>query len=93
MSLRDDVEEVKRKAEILENESFAMELLQEAKKINKRTFTMWLVTFLFMVGLVAYVIYLKCDEVTTTSEISVEDVETIDGSTIKIGDDYWEKSK
>ena len=93
MSLREDVEKIERKARKIETESIAMELLTEAKKINRRTFIMWLVTFIFMVVLIAYVIYLKCDEITTTSEISIEDVETIDSSTIKIGDDIWEKSR
>jgi len=93
MGLKEDVEKIKKKASILEKESLAMELLTEVNKINKRTFIMWIITFIFMVLLIGYIIYLKNDNVITTSEISVEDVEKIDSSTIKIGDDIWEKSQ
>ena len=89
--MREEINSLKKQLEEVKNESLAMELLREAKKTNRRTFIMWIITFIFMIFLVGYVIYLKCDDITTTSEITIDEVEKIDNSTIKIGDDIWEK--
>lgn len=89
--MREDLNNAKKELNQLKNESFGMELLREAKTVNKRLFAMWLITFIMLMCLVSYVIYLKCTEITNTSEISIEDVETVESSTIKIGDDIWEK--
>lgn len=50
-------------------ESFAMELFHDMKKQNKRIFAIWIVTFVALVCLCCYTIYLLNDIGTeTTSE-------------------------
>ena len=40
-----------------------------------------------------YLIYIKHDTAVSEETIEIDDVETIDNSHIKIGDDIWEKSE
>lgn len=69
-----------------EQQSMAMELLQDLKKQNKRLFIIWIITFVALVGVVGYTIYLLNDYTTIeTSEQSIEDVNAIHNSTIKNG--------
>lgn len=93
MSLKEDIEELKMKAEELEKESFAMELLKDSKKQNLRLFWIWIITFLALIGVSCYLIYVMNDIGVSEEKIEIEDVETIDNSHIKIGDDVWEKSE
>ena len=74
-----------------EQQSFAMEFVKTLKLQNKRLFICWLVTFLAFIGLLGYTIWLLNDITVETQEIAIEDVNTIDSSNIKIGDDVWEK--
>lgn len=96
MSLREDVEKVQDK---IEKTSVAMELLEYSKeqnkqleKNNKRMFIVWIITFIGLIVSLGYIVYLLNDitEIEDSS-IDIEDVETIDNSHIKIGDDIWEK--
>lgn len=75
----------------MKEKTFAMELLGDLKKANKRMFIIWICTFFGLLLSVGYVIYLLND--INTETIDIQEVESIDGSTIKIGDDLWEKSK
>lgn len=53
--------------------SFAMELLTDFKKQNKRMFVIWIITFLTLIGLTCYTIYLLNDIGTieeTTQEVT-----------------------
>ena len=78
------------------NDSLAMELLiyskEQNKKLdnaNKKLFVIWIITFIFLIGVVCYTIYLLNDISTiTTSEQTIEGVETIDSSNIVNGDMY-----
>lgn len=88
--MRDDIMAVKKEIEKLKEESVAMELLKDVRKTNKRLFVIWIVTFLTLVGVACYVFYLKNDSETVTDTIKVNDVDKIDNSHIKIGDDIWE---
>ena len=92
MSIKEDVEKLNEK---VEQTSFAYELLSDYKKQNKRLFVVILVilSMWFLTG--AYLIYILNDVGYSeeTSTIDIEDVETIDNSHIKIGDDVWEKSE
>lgn len=92
---REEVLKMKEELKVVENQqqSFAMEFVQTLKLQNKRLFVCWLVTFIAFIGLLGYTIWLTNDIVAETQEISIEDVETIDSSTIKIGDELWEKSE
>ena len=99
MSIRDDIEKVNEK---IEETSFAMEMLQFSKEQNKQqhkhnVFLGWIIVLLVLclVGSNAYWIYEythTSDEEIVEETIDVQDVEQIDNSTIKIGDDIWEKS-
>ena len=76
--------------EVRENqESLAYELLRDYKKQTKRWFIAWIVTFLVCLSSFGYMIWLLNDFGTSEEIIEVQDVEEIDNSTIKIGDDEW----
>lgn len=99
MNIKEELEKVEEK---VEKSSFAMEMLQFSKeqnkvleKNNKRMFWIWVITFIGLVLSVGYIVYLLNDIGTTqdTDVIDIQDVETIDNSHIKIGDDTWEKSE
>jgi hypothetical protein len=82
MSIKEDIEKVQKKVNVIEEQSFAMELLQDAKITNKRLFIVWLITFVAFVGLLGYTIYLLNDissvETTTTQEVN--DINTVGGN-------------
>lgn len=71
----------------------ATEMLHILKVQNKRLLIIWLVTFIAFMGLLGYTIWLLNDieVVENTDTIDIQDVEVIDNSHIKIGDDIWEK--
>ena len=94
MGLEKDIEQIENKVEKV---SFAMEMLEYSKEQNnqlasnfKKMVIVWIITFLGLLGAVGYIIYLLNDIGTTTKEIDIEDVEVIDNSHIKIGDDIYE---
>ena len=92
MSLREDIERVENKMKRIEEESLAMELLKDARKTNKRMFVIWIVTFIILIGVTCYTIYLLNDIGSYTEETSQEvvDVDTINGSVVNKGDIYGE---
>ena len=81
----------------MEDNSFAMDLLKDYKKQNKRQFIIILVILAMWFVTIGYLVYVLNDigvvTETDTDTIDVKDVENIDNSHIKIGDDVWEKSK
>ena len=72
----------------MENESLAYELLSDMKKSNKRMFIVWIITFLALIGVTCYTIYLLNDIEYTEETIQVDDFDSIDGSDFHIGDNY-----
>ena len=94
MGMREDIMAVKKDLEEVKNESFASEILRDYKKTNKRMFAIWIITFIAFAGLLCYTIYLLNDigTIEDTNTIDIQDVENIDNSHIKIGDEIWEKS-
>lgn len=72
--MREEVMELKKEIEELRGESFAMEILADYKKQNKRLFVMWIITFLTLIALSCYTLYLVNDigtiETTVTQENS-----------------------
>lgn len=78
------------------NISWAYEVLKDNKAANKRMFIIWIITFIALVSMTCYTIYLLNDityvEDTNTETIDIDNVEQIDNSHIKIGDELWEKS-
>lgn len=78
----------------MEEQSFALDLLRDYKKQNKRQFIVILVILTMWFVTIGYLVYVLNDIGTVDeSSIDIEDVENIDNSHIKIGDDIWEKSK
>ena len=93
MGVREDLNEVKDKIKEIrkENEenSFAMELLKGYKTANRRLFTIILVILAMWFMTIGYLVYVLNDIGYTeeTSEIiDIDEVDTIDDSTIKIGE-------
>ena len=95
MNIKEEVIDMKNELEQVKSESFALELLKDQRKQNKRLFIMWLITFVMFLMLLGYTIFLLNDigVVEDNSSIDIQGVESIDSSHIKIGDDVWEKSK
>lgn len=94
MGLREEIEDMKKEVKEIEEESLAMSLLKDYKKVNERQFIIILVILGMFACLLGYTIYLLNDigVSTETDTIDIDNVETIDNSHIKIGDDVWEKS-
>ena len=92
MGMREEVLEMKKEVQEIQEHSFAMELLTDQKKQNKRQFIIILVILGMFICLLGYTIWLLNDIDTTTDTIDIDNVETVDNSHIKIGDDVWEKS-
>lgn len=96
MGVREDLNEVKDTIKEIrkENEenSFAMELLKGYKTANRRLFTIILVILAMWFMTIGYLVYVLNDIGYTEETIEIQEVETIDDSTIKIGDELWEKS-
>lgn len=72
MGAFDDLQEVKKDLKEIKQESFAMEFVKDYKKQNKRLFVMWLITFIALIALLGYTLYLHNDigveETTITQE-------------------------
>ena len=78
----------------MKEKSFALEMLQDYKKANKRQFIIIIVILVMWFLTIGYLVYLLNDiDYVDENSIDIQDVETIDNSHIKIGDDVWEKSK
>lgn len=91
MSIREDMLEMKKEVEELKQETFAMELLKDQRKQNKRLFIMWMITFLTLICVTCYTIWLLNDIGVieeTTQEIT--DFDTINGNVVNQGDIYGE---
>jgi len=91
MGLKEEMLEMKKEVKEIQEESFATQILHDYKMQNKRQFIVILVILGMFTCLLGYTIWLLNDIGTTTQSIDIEDVENIDNSHIKIGDDVWEK--
>ncbi len=77
-------EEAAKKGKQKVEESLAMKLLQDTRKLSKRWFVAWLVTFIALVGVIGGIVY-----IVLTSDIAVENVgiNTDNGTVNYIGND------
>nr|DAG64771.1 MAG TPA: hypothetical protein [Caudoviricetes sp.] len=77
-------EEAAKKGKQKVEESLAMKLLQDTRKLSKRWFVAWLVTFIALVGVIGGIVY-----IILTSDIAVENVgiNTDNGTVNYIGND------
>lgn len=88
--MKEEIEELKKEVKEINQDSFAMEMLKDYKKQNKRQFIIIIILIMcwFVTG--AYLVYLLNDigVIEETQEIS--DVDTIENSSIANGDIYGE---
>ena len=84
--IRDDIMAVKREVNELREKGFALELLSDFKKQNKRQFIIILVILGLWFLTIGYLVYVLNDIGTIeTSTQEIEDVETINNSSISNG--------
>lgn len=90
-----NIEKIGHNAKKIEQNSYALEILRLQKKENQRLFWLLIVTLIMWFLTIGYLVYTLNDTGTIADNdtIEIQDVETIDNSHIKIGDDLWEKSK
>lgn len=83
MSMKDEVLELKKELEQVREQSFAMELLQDQRKQNKRLFIIIIVILSFWFATIgAFVYYIN----TTGYEETIEYAETDNGGNACVGD-------
>lgn len=92
MSIQEDIEKIEKKAEKLEKNSFALELLEDYKKANKRMFIALILVLFMWFATIGYLVYVLNDigTIENTSTQEIEDVDSIENSNIKNGDMYGE---
>jgi flagellar basal body-associated protein FliL len=76
----------------MNEKSFAMELLQDYKKANKRLFIIIIIILAMWFCTIGYLIYILNDigTIETTSKQEIKDVDTIENSNVTNGDMYGE---
>lgn len=88
MGLREEIEDMKKEVEEIQEHSFAMELLKDQKKQNKRQFIIILVILGMWFTTIGYLVYVLNDigtETTTTTE--TYDMNTDNGNNNFVGGD------
>jgi hypothetical protein len=83
--MRDDVMEIKKELEEVREKSFAMELLKDYKKANKRQFIIILVILTMWFATIGYLVYVLNDIGVIEETQTIEDIEIIENSTIQNG--------
>lgn len=79
----------------IQETSYALDILKDYKKGFNRWHTIAIVFLVLWVITIVYLVYVLNDIGTIVEDndsIEIQDVQTIDNSHIKIGDDIWEKS-
>lgn len=82
--MREELETMKKEVEEVKEQSLAQELVSDYKIQNKRLFIIWIITFLALISVTCYTIYLINDigTETTTKTIDIEEVDNIQDSNI-----------
>lgn len=89
MTLKEEVLEMKKEVQEIQEQSFAMELLTDQKKQNKRQFIIILVILGMWFATIGYLVYVLNDIGTTTEETTTQEVtdfDTINGNIVNKGD-------
>lgn len=89
MGLKEEVLEMKKEVEKIQEHSFAMELLKDQKKQNKRMFIIILVILGMWFATIGYLVYVLNDIGTTTEETTTQEItdfDTINGNIVNKGD-------
>ena len=83
MGLREEIEDMKKEVEEIQEHSFAMELLKDQKKQNKRQFIIILVILGMWFATIGYLVYVLNDIGTETTTQEVTDIDSIKRSFVK----------
>ena len=89
MTLKEEVLEMKKEVQEIQEQSFAMELLKDQKKQNKRQFIIILVILGMWFATIGYLVYVLNDIGTTTEETTTQEItdfDTINGNIVSKGD-------
>lgn len=86
MGLKEEVLEMKKEVQEIQEQSFAMELLKDQKKQNKRQFIIILVILGMWFATVGYLVYVLNDIGTETTTQEVTDIDSIDENIVNKGD-------
>ena len=86
MTLKEEVLEMKKEVQEIQEQSFAMELLKDQKKQNKRQFIIILVILGMWFATIGYLVYVLNDIDTETTTQEVTDIDSVDGDIINKGD-------
>ena len=78
LSLKDEIKQIRE-----EENSLAYDLLRDFKKQNKRIFIIWVITFLALISVTCYTIYLLND----ISTVEIMDMDSETGTNNYIGND------
>lgn len=72
MGLKEDIAKVEKKINTIEHESFAMEMLKDQRKQNKRMFVILLVVLFMWFATIGYLVYILNDigTVEETTEVT-----------------------
>lgn len=89
-NLNRDIEKVDKK---IDEMSIAYLSIKYAKRDKIAWFVAWLITFIALLCSLIYIQKINEDlGVVTTDTLEIQDVDNINNSHIKIGEDIWEKS-
>ena len=84
MGIREEIEDMKKEVEEIQEHSFAMELLKDQKKQNKRQFIIILVILGMWFATIGYLVYILNDIGNENTEVTQENS---DGNNNFIGND------
>ena len=92
MGIKEDIAKVEKKINTIEHESFAMEMLKDQRKQNKRMFIILLVVLFMWFATIGYLVYILNDIGTIEEETRTQEIDTssIEYSDIINGDYYGE---
>lgn len=82
MGLKEEVLEMKKEVQEIQEQSFAMELLKDQKKQNKRQFITILVILGMWFATIGYLVYVLNDIGTETTTQEVTDIDSVDGNNV-----------
>ena len=91
--LHNHEDKINANAEKIQQNSYALDILKDYKHGSKRLFIILIIVLFMWFATIGYLVYiLQTIDYVSEDTIEIQDVETIDNSHIKIGDDLWEKS-
>lgn len=89
MDIKENIIEAQKEIQDIKK-SFAMEILQDYKKVNKRQFIIILILIFALITSIGYTIYLLNDIGTIETTQEINDFDTIEGNVVNGGSVYGE---